>query len=210
MMTSVTEQRREREKEQRRLDILGAARSLFWQRGYTGTTMPDIAEAAELAPGTLYLYFPSKQALYAELLVDGYELLLDRLGAAAAGGGGPRRTAEALMDAFYQFARDCPEYFDVIFFVLQREGTNTRGGALEPEQVARLQAKEDECKAIVASLLQEAGYTGEPEEVQDRIDAAWSMLVGTVFYFRRAGGEKFAGVVQEARKLLLDAVFGGE
>jgi len=207
-MPSVTEQRREREKEQRRQDILDAARSVFWQRGYAGTTMPDIAEAAELAPGTLYLYFPSKQALYAELLVEGYDVLIARLAERLAQDGPPQQMAEALMDAFFQFAEDCPEYFDVIFFVLQREGTNTRAGALEPEQLARLQTKEDECKAMVARVLHEAGYNGEPQRVQDRIDAAWSMLVGTVFYFRKAGEEKFASVVREARRLLVDAVFG--
>ena len=79
-----TQERREREASQRREVILASAKRVFWQKGYQGATMPEIAAKAELAPGTLYLYFASKGALYAEILAGGYDLLRQRLARALA------------------------------------------------------------------------------------------------------------------------------
>jgi AcrR family transcriptional regulator len=203
-----TRERKEREKRRRRRDILDAARELFWEHGYVGTTMPQIAQAAELAPGTLYLYFPSKQALYSELLVEGYDLLLERMQAARKAGGPPRRQAAALIDAFLQFAHDCPEYFDIIFFVLHWGGTESARGALEPEQAGRLEAKESACKAIAGQVLSGARSADVAGGGEHTLDAVWSMLVGVVFYFRKQGDERFAVVATEARRLLLDSLFG--
>ncbi len=202
-----TQERRERERRRRRQDILDTARRLFWERGYAGTTMPEIAEAAQLAQGTLYLYFPSKGALYVELLFEGYAMLLERLGAQVARDLPPRERAGALIDAFLEFARDWPQYFDIIFFVLQREARSGEGEGLDPEQVERLYAREAACKAVAARLLQQAGHEGTAEELQRSVDAIWSMLVGTVFYFRKAGPERFAAVAGQARHLILRALF---
>jgi AcrR family transcriptional regulator len=116
-----TAERRVREAEERRKAILAAARKVFWEKGYSRSTMPQIAAQAELAPGTLYLYFPSKDALYVELLMEGYDLLGPRLGAAARQGGDPAELGGRLIDVFFAFARECPEYFDILFFILQRE-----------------------------------------------------------------------------------------
>jgi AcrR family transcriptional regulator len=57
-------ERREREKERRRNEILDAAEKVFFSKGITFATMDDIAAAAELSKGTLYLYFNRKQAVY--------------------------------------------------------------------------------------------------------------------------------------------------
>jgi len=51
----------------RQEEILAAARRVFAVRGFRGTTIADIAEAAGVALGTIYLYFPSKQAVFAAL-----------------------------------------------------------------------------------------------------------------------------------------------
>jgi AcrR family transcriptional regulator len=51
---------RERSKRRRRRAIQVAALRLFTDRGYEGATLSDIAEAADVAPRTVSLYFPSK------------------------------------------------------------------------------------------------------------------------------------------------------
>ena len=48
-------------------EILGAARRVFAERGFRGTTIADIADEAGIALGTIYLYFPSKEAVFAAL-----------------------------------------------------------------------------------------------------------------------------------------------
>jgi AcrR family transcriptional regulator len=48
----------------RRSEILAAASKVFASKGFEATRMDDIAKAAHLAKGTLYLYFDSKDAIY--------------------------------------------------------------------------------------------------------------------------------------------------
>jgi AcrR family transcriptional regulator len=52
---------RERSKARRRAAIIRAAYELFAERGYDATTVADIAEAAEVSPRTIAMYFPAKQ-----------------------------------------------------------------------------------------------------------------------------------------------------
>ena len=209
-----TRERRAREREQRRRDILDAGRQCFWKHGYTHATMPQIARAAELAPGTLYLYFPSKSALYAELLVEGYDVFIPRLRARVAEPAAPGTQAAALIDAFFDFARDCPEYFNIIFFLLQQGGRGPRQQSLDGELLERIQAKENACKAIAAEALRgaprpDSDVAGDNANRTAAVDAMWSMLAGVVFFFRGDGPDALATVGAEAKKILLDAILNG-
>ena len=49
--------------EQRKQDIIRAAKQMFVQQGYASTTISQIASEAEMATGTLYRYFKSKDEL---------------------------------------------------------------------------------------------------------------------------------------------------
>ncbi|HEX5479710.1 MAG TPA: helix-turn-helix domain-containing protein [Dehalococcoidia bacterium] len=60
-------QRGEQAKAARREEILDAARRVFAARGFRGTTIADIADEAGIALGTIYLYFPSKEAVFGAL-----------------------------------------------------------------------------------------------------------------------------------------------
>ena len=61
------QERKKRERERRRQQIIVAAKRVFSEKGFSKTTMEDIAREAELSPGTLYLYFKNKDELYASL-----------------------------------------------------------------------------------------------------------------------------------------------
>jgi AcrR family transcriptional regulator len=58
--------------------ILAAGLRLFANETYQAVTMDRVAEAAGVAKGTLYLYFPSKEALYLGILSDGLETVSKR------------------------------------------------------------------------------------------------------------------------------------
>ncbi|RJF86634.1 TetR/AcrR family transcriptional regulator [Oleomonas cavernae] len=77
----------------RRGEILQAALHLFAERGFDGTSVRDIARAVGLNEGTLYHYFPGKEAIFAAILAErGYgaaQVDLDL-------GPGPRSLAEML------------------------------------------------------------------------------------------------------------------
>lgn len=60
-------ERKERERQQRRQEIIEAAEEVFFSEGFEKSTMDEIAEQAELSKGTLYLYFKSKEDLHMEV-----------------------------------------------------------------------------------------------------------------------------------------------
>ena len=60
-------ERRERDREEMRTNILDAARELFAQFGYDEVTMRKVAEKIEYSPTTIYLYFRDKETLIREL-----------------------------------------------------------------------------------------------------------------------------------------------
>jgi len=199
-----TAQRRQREAKHRRQDILKAAKKVFWEHGYERATMPEVAAQAELAPGTLYLYFSAKAALYVELLIEGYDLLRQRLAVETQRDGRPPERASGLIEAFFGFAREFPEYFDIIFFVLQRENVGGWREKLSDEQLGRLADKELACKELAAMMLEEISF-GDADRRRGIIEAIWSMLAGVVFYNRTK--ESFDEVSREAKNLLISAVF---
>lgn len=64
---------------QRRDTILRAAREVFLEHGYAGARMAEIAQRADIAVGTLYLYFPSKEAIVHALAADFHLRFADAL-----------------------------------------------------------------------------------------------------------------------------------
>jgi AcrR family transcriptional regulator len=70
--------RRERHKADIRLRLFRAALTLFAARGFAATTVEDITQAADVAKGTFFNYFPTKE----HLLMEFGEMRLDILRAA--------------------------------------------------------------------------------------------------------------------------------
>src|SRR6266480_7959820 len=66
---------RERKKQRTRETIARAAHELFAERGYHATTLPDIAEAADVSTRTIFAYFPSKE----DILFSDFALMKDAL-----------------------------------------------------------------------------------------------------------------------------------
>jgi len=65
---SVTRRRR---KDARPSELLAAGLAIFVDRGFAATRLDDVARRAGVAKGTLYLYFPSKEALFQAVIEDG-------------------------------------------------------------------------------------------------------------------------------------------
>ena len=64
--------------------MLDVAQEAFADRGFHGTSMDDIADAAGVTKPVLYQHFPSKRDLYLELLEDVGRQLLDAITTATA------------------------------------------------------------------------------------------------------------------------------
>jgi AcrR family transcriptional regulator len=63
----------------KRQAILDAAAELFASRAFHEVRLEDVAAAAHIGKGTVYIYFQNKQALFLELLRDGFRRLLERI-----------------------------------------------------------------------------------------------------------------------------------
>jgi len=109
-----TVERREREKEQRREDILDAAEKIIFSRGLKEATMDEIAEAAELSKGTLYLYFKSKEDMYFGINHRALRILRGMFETAMSTPiTGVEKTRE-IGRAYYEFSRKYPDYFEAM------------------------------------------------------------------------------------------------
>jgi len=71
-------ERKQREIELRRDDIVDAAEKLFFAKGYENINMNDIAEEAEMARGTLYQYFKNKEDIYASIALRAAHMINER------------------------------------------------------------------------------------------------------------------------------------
>lgn len=63
-------------KEATRLKVLQVAEELFMSKGFRETTSRDLASAAGIAAGTIFNYFPSKEAIVLQLVSDALESAL--------------------------------------------------------------------------------------------------------------------------------------
>jgi len=110
-------ERKEREKGQRREEILDAAQHVFFERGLHAATMDEIADKAELSKGTLYLYYKSKEDLYLAVMMRGMEILRDMFSKVAESGDSAAKKLVALGDAYVSFFTNHKEYFRMIHFL---------------------------------------------------------------------------------------------
>ncbi len=85
--TPTLPRRRARRKEARPGEIVEAALRLFADRGFAATKLEDVAAAAGIGKGTIYLYFPTKEDLFRAVV---RQAVLPNLEAAAALLAGPR------------------------------------------------------------------------------------------------------------------------
>lgn len=109
-------ERKEREKQQRRNDIIDAAEKVFFSKGYDNSSMDDVAKEAELSKGTLYLYFHSKEDLYAAIVGRGAKVMNQLFSEAVAGQPDGLCKTKSIGQAFIKFFNDYPDYHDALMF----------------------------------------------------------------------------------------------
>lgn len=109
-----TLERRERDKQRRRDDILATARTVFFDKAFRTTTIDDIAKAAELARGTIYLYFQTKEEIYATVLEEGMDTLHSLLTSSCNADADPMTNLLAGHEAFFRFHDEHSHYYDVL------------------------------------------------------------------------------------------------
>ncbi len=116
-ITMASKERIARLKEETRINILDAALQIVKQEGWQALSLRKIADAIEYTAPIIYEYFANKEAILLELTRKGF-LLLDReLQKAKAEHRSPAKQLEAMWLAYWNFAFDNKELYQVMFGV---------------------------------------------------------------------------------------------
>lgn len=141
-------ERRLREKERRRNEIIDAAEEVFFSKGIEAAKMDDIAEVAELSKGLLYFYFKSKEDLHAAIALRAMHILRQSFQAAMRSNEKGIDKVQALGRAYIDFALEYPNYCAAMGHQSSREPSN------DPSSYAALcDAEGDNVLLIVADAI---------------------------------------------------------
>lgn len=160
--------------------ILEEAVKLFYERGFTGTTLDDIAAELGVTKPFIYTHFRGKVELLAALCKPTIELSLAAVANAATLPGTPtERLRHAITDFTKVVLQRQPNI--AIYF---REEKN-----LSPESVAEVNALRRQFDHLLSGLLIEGVATGE-FEIQDHSLAALALggMISWAYTWYRPGG----------------------
>ncbi len=115
--------RKNKIKEIRKNDIIDAAQEVIFSKGYNQASMDEISKQAEFSKRTVYSYFSSKEEIYFEIMVRGYNLLNEQIQNMF--NEIPKKTAlekiKQMGLVIYKFSTQYPNYFEAIMSYENKE-----------------------------------------------------------------------------------------
>jgi TetR/AcrR family transcriptional regulator len=154
--------------------IVSAAEEIFAEQGLAGARMDEIARAAKVNKALLYYYFRSKEELHRFVL----EALFSQLRAGAADGAtpSPQKRLSAVVDHFFDFVRQHPNYPRLVQRALLNRGPNLDW--IVSEYYRPLHSR-------LVRTIEEGISAGEFRRVDAR-NTAFTVISIMVFYFAAA------------------------
>ena len=175
------EERKQREREERRKQIVDAAEKIFSTKGFGGATIENIADEAELSPATLYLYFKNKDELYASLNLRMLEVLVEKVeGVCHRDSLDPEKKIRALEMALYEvYENDPVNVINVLRFQSSEALRN-----LSPELSSQIKNGARNYLRAIAGIFEEGVEKGV---FLDRhptafADIVWALFAGLVLW----------------------------
>ena len=176
------QERKKRERERRRQQIMVAAKRVFSVRGFNKATMEDIAKEAELSPGTLYLYFKNKDELFSSLSIRILRYLNLRLEHVV--NSEKKLNSEEKVEALRDVMYDVYEFDPLILvnmFHLQSSDTLKN---LSPELLSSLKELSRNSLGLMAGIFEEGIEEGDfiDRHPMALADIVWSIFSGVVLW----------------------------
>jgi AcrR family transcriptional regulator len=182
-----SQERREKERENRKSAILKAARKLFFDRGFKSVTVDNIAAKAEVSKGSVYLYFKSKEEIYTQILINdniaAFEDLKSKFSAKDAS------AAELLLT----FASNYINYFlddNELFRILMTFMLHADHMILTDEQNSQLLQTTNDNISFISGILQKGVDSGEFSpaiSIRQAQNAIWGLLNGVISLYLFVG-----------------------
>lgn len=196
MTTPFRDQVRDFKKER----ILEEASTLFYERGYRGTTLDAIAERLEVSKPFIYHHFKSKAELLVEIYKRVLRLCLETIETASASPGTAREQLRAFAVNYTQIVIK-EQAIVAIFF---REEQN-----LPPEEIDTINALKREFDAKLTQLLQVGVDKGEFEITDVRMATlALTGMMNWAYTWYRPQGRLKPDVIAEAMAALAERLAG--
>ena len=169
-------ERREREKQALRQEILTAARELFVKEGYENVSMRRIAEKIEYSPTTIYLYFHDKDELLFEMCRETFTLLTRKLNKIFGVDGDPLEMLAEGLKAYVQFGLKHPNHYYTTFM---RPGGKCEGPGYEgsPGEEAFQKLLEGVAACVRAGKLRETDVLTVSQSLWMTIHGITSLLI---------------------------------
>jgi AcrR family transcriptional regulator len=155
----------------KRREVMDAARRLFIQDGYAGAGMEAVAREAAVSTATLYSYFPSKAALFHEVLTDATESFAARLREIEAEDGPAHKELYNFALAYARFWSD--PYPRAMFRLLSAERARFEGAARHFHEAAR-----DTASGVLVRIIDT--LCAEGELAVERPATAAGQLLGMI------------------------------
>src|SRR4028119_945854 len=108
-------ERRERDKENLRQEILDAASRMFAEEGYQNVSMRKIADKIEYSPTTIYLYFKDKNDLLMQICEETFAMLYAKMQQIEKQSGSSLDCLKKGIRAYIEFGLEHPNHYEVTF-----------------------------------------------------------------------------------------------
>ena len=182
-------------------EILEAARKVFAEKGFNDATMEEIATAAGLAKGTLYLYFESKRDVYLKTLHYGRAELLEVVKTNMEDAEGLRAKIRALIATRVKFSEENRDFYRIYL----TEFSNVIHPVCISEEFRDLDLKQAQ---VLEQALREGMESGEIRRVRvDALTFAIQDLTRSLITRRLLGWSKTDP--EEDIDLLCDLIWSG-
>lgn len=190
-------ERKQKQKEEVRSSILQAAWQLVKAEGWQALSIRKIAEAIEYSVPVIYSHFENKEAILLEFAKKGFGLLAAQLQEAKSSHREPGRQLEAMAQAYWHFAFDHKEYYQLMF-----------GLGMPPcetiNQVTQMKAFSHVILSVIQQAIAESNNPGADQWL--KFHTYWSILHGLVS-IRMIGQQHFTPD-QTGQLVLKDAIDG--
>ena len=175
------QERKKRERERRRQQIIVASKRVFSEKGFSKSTMEDIAREAELSPGTLYLYFKNKDELYASLSLRILQYLNIRLEDVKKEKDiDPRDKIVAIKEALYDVYQFDPMILINMFHLQSSETLKNLSSPLL-ENITEL--SRNSLNVLAQIFKEDSGKDGFIDNNPTAVaDVVWSLFTGVVLW----------------------------
>jgi AcrR family transcriptional regulator len=141
-------------REERRAQLLEAAREVFTTHGYHAAAMDDIAAAAGVSKPVLYQHFPGKLELYLALLDQAVDGMVAVINDALASTSDNKARVHATVAAYYDFVAGSDQVYRLVF---ESDLTSEAGVR------ARVDAGLTQCADVVTAVIAEDAKLSEHE-----------------------------------------------